>query len=308
MKTGVLIVGETALDIAGDKPIQGGAGSIYRSYDMHAGGGAFGAAVACSALGMQSACIGKAGKDEIGTIIAHRAHAAGLHGELIYSRAVSSCVSMIYEDNTVKYGDANQMLSPKDIHDPLTAALSAYKYVYVGGACALTRLLPHLPALFRYAGTHGAITVLDPGECPAALTEDNRSTLLKALEYVELCICRKRTFLSLWHAQSIDEGFSRLRNVSPCTAIVYDDYEGARGLQVLNKVTVPALKQSSASSHTLFEVFAAGVMKAFDQGLPLRNVLKVGCATAGVYMSQRSLPTLDEVRHLYNTTYAPITL
>lgn len=300
MKTGIIAIGEATLELY---LAQSGA------YDIHAGGAALGTAAICASLGMKAGCIGKAGRDPFGTLLTQQAHYTHIQPGFIYNRTSSTCFATY--DTTgaplLVCGDANRMLTSKDIATPLAGTISRAKYVYIGGAASLQRLLPHLHSLVRYVARHGAIPILDPGDITLHDSEQIRSFIRIALAQTELCICRKKSFLALWNAQTTDEAFARLRSISASTVVLYDD-TCVHGMQLLSKTTIPALcKTPKGNTHT-FYAFAAGILKGLDRGIPFRDVLKVGCTVAAVSALQRSLPTLDEVQHLYNSTYAHITL
>lgn len=301
MKTGIIAVGETALELCLAQP---------NTYDIRAGGAALGTATICASLGMEAGCIGMAGKDPFGTLLAQLTHHTSVQNQCIYNRKSSTCFTAYDYSGTASFvcGDANAMLTSKDIAAPLAGSISHAKYLYVGGAHSLTRLLPHLQSLLRYAARQGAIPVLDIGDGISNDSGQSHSYLRAALAHAELCICRKTSFLTLWNARNIDEGFARLRTVSACTIVLYDDMQGACGMQMLHKISVPPFRKVPTANTLAFNAYAAGILKAIDRGLPLREVLKVGSIVAAVSSSQRSLPTLDEVQHLYNSTYAHITL
>lgn len=274
---------------------------VGANYEIVPGGSALNFAQMCARLDLKPVFVGKIGNDEMGRILTEQVEEKGVIPGFIQADNVSTNVSVNLGIEDYVYevlGTANQSLEPDEVRARLEYYLGDVKYFYLGGVFKLRNLLPTLAALAEEAQSRGVEVVLDHGRITNQVSDDDKQTVRDLLSHVDYYLPSRDEFLDLWDAQSLDEAFARVRQISKAVLVVKDGENGAIGMDGKQIFRVPAFDVIVNNLVGAGDAFNAGFIKGRSLGENLATSMAYGCATAALKISASELPTLEKVRSL----------
>lgn len=280
---------------------------VGREYEMVPGGSALGFARFCTALGISTAFIGKAGNDHAGKLLKTLVEEAGIIPAFSLDNAVATNFALNYANDqgqTVMtvVGSANQSLSYENIQEKLQELSQDAKYLYIGGAFKLKSLLPSLPEIITYAKQQNLQVILDHGRVTNTVTKEEIALMQKIVQNVDFYLPSKEEFLTVWETRNIEDGLRSLAKHTDTKVIVKDAQNGAVSLENNTLIAVPAFPVTVVNPVAAGDSFNAGFMKAQIDGLSLQESMRFANATAALKISTKQLPTLTQIKELFSSS------
>lgn len=283
---------------------------VGKDYMLEPGGSAVNFARLCASLEVPTAFVGKVGEDELGKTLADLLLKAGVKPSLVVSADVSTNIgfNMINADGKsimVVAGTANQALTADEVYAQASKQISQSSYLFLGGCFKLKKLMPAFVRLANEAKAAGVKIALDHGRVNEGITEEEKETVRQLALAADIYFPSADEFMQLWNVASIEEGLKLLNQKAPGTVtIVKNSNKGASVLVDGEVVTTPAFTVKPIHTIGAGDSFNAGVISAQYSGMDLPQTIVFGCATAALKISQKELPTFNEVTNFINAQSA----
>lgn len=272
------------------------------SYILTSGGSAMNFSRVSAFLGLKPVLIGKIGSDNIGEILSNLIKQTGIIPALIKSGAAQTNVGINFINNagqtiTTSVGTANQDLNAGEITTQLKTYLPEVKYLYLSGFFKLKQLIPHYPQIFSLAKQSGVKIIIDPGRTGNIATGDERNALLNLMKDIDVYLPNLDEILDLWQAQDLGYAIKKVRSTTNALIVVKQAEKGATGQLGQDLVQVPSYPVATISTVGAGDSFNAGFIKAQSLNKPLQSSLEYANATAALAISQKTLPTFEQVEN-----------
>jgi len=281
--------------------------TVGGEYNINPGGSAINFARVCSSLGLSPVFVGKLGSGVIGEELTKMMREEGIEPAFIVDSSVQTNFAINFarkDGKTLMFvnGTANQSLGPEEVEHQLAENLAHVNYLYLGGSLKLSKLLPVYPEIISKAKELGVKIAPDHGRKNSGTTNEEIEMIKRVVAGVDYYFPSKDELLSVWEAESIEEAVGKIQNVSEAMVVVKDAENGVYGFFDEKSVHVTAFSVDVRSTVGAGDSFNAGFIKAQSEGLDFGKSLRFGCATAAIKISQKELPTLDQVQLLCQTS------
>ncbi len=275
-------------------------------YELYPGGSAINFIRICKQLGFETSFIGKTGKDLTGDAVDKMLQGEGIEFLPITSDAVQTDLALNFVgDNGDQYlfvsGTAAQSLEIHELEQHLEQALRGRDYFYLGGIFKFKKLIPGLKELVAFAKSKGVKVVLDHNRITNAITEEDKAMMREVIPMVDYYLPSKDELIELYNASNIEDAIDQLRVERKGLTVVKDAENGAMGIDSDHILKVSAFPVSVHNTVGAGDSFNAGFIRAQTDGLPLEDSIRFACATAALKISQKELPTHDQVVRLVNS-------
>ncbi len=275
-------------------------------YELYPGGSAINFIRICKQLGFQTSFIGKTGEDLTGEAVSKMLKGEGIEFLPITSSAVQTNLALNFVGDTGDQylfvaGTAAQSLEIHELEEHLENSLVGIDYFYLGGIFKFKKLIPGLKELVILAKSKGSKVVLDHNRITNAITEEDKQMMRDVLPIVDYYLPSKDELIQLYNSSNIDEAISQLQNERQGLSVVKDAENGAIGINGGDIIKVPAFTVSVHNTVGAGDSFNAGFMRAHTDGMNLEESMRFACATAALKISQKDLPTIDQVVTLVNS-------
>lgn len=276
------------------------------SYILTPGGSALNFAKVSSFLGLKPVFVGKIGSDSQGEVLQQLIQQTGITPALIKSGAVQTNIGINFINPsgqifTASVGTANQDLNDQEVSSQLKTYLPQSKFLYIAGYFKLKQLIPHYPQIITMAKEAGVKIILDHGRAANIATPDERSALLSLIKDVDIYLPNIDEVLDLWQAEDLNYAAQRVQATTNALLVVKQAQKGATGLDNNKLVPVPAFPVAPISTVGAGDSFNAGFIYAHIAGNSLSDSIRYANATAALAISNKSLPTSDQVTQFLST-------
>ena len=301
----ILSIGSVYLDVNSPNfpftdSIKANSETVGGSYILTPGGSAMNFAKVSAFLDLKPILISKIGTDNIGKILEQLIQQTGITPALIKSGAAQTNIGVNYTNTsgqtiTASVGTANQDLNSSEINSQLTTYLPQVKYLYLSGFFKLKQLISFYPEILSQAKKHNVQVILDHGHTGNVATPDETKVLIELMKYVDVYMPNQDEILDLWQAQDLAYAIQKVRSVTKALIVVKQAEQGAVGQEVGDPIQVPAFPVAAISTVGAGDSFNAGFIKAKLLNKSLKDSLIFANATAAISVSQKTLPTAQQV-------------
>ncbi len=275
--------------------------TVGGSYIITPGGSALNFAKVSAFLGLKPVFVGKIGQDVTGQILENSIKQTGITPALIKSPSAQTNLGLNFTNTTGKtiytsIGNANQSLNPEEAMAQISSYLPQTKYLYIGGFFKQKALIPHYPEIISQAKEVGTQVILDHGRPGNIATPEERTTLMDMMKNIDIYLPNHHELLELWQAEDLNYALSKIRNTTQATIVIKQAELGATGYSTDNQIySIPAFPVATLSPVGAGDSFNAGLIKAFILDKILPEAIRFANATAALAMSQKTLPTTEQV-------------
>lgn len=276
---------------------------VGNAYEVAPGGSALNFARVCASMDLQPVFVGKVGTDAMGGVLSELVTQSGLTPAFIESPDVETNIGMNFigiDGSSIMtvVGSANQSLTGEEVLSKVDPYLDDVDYIYLGGCFKLKALMPTYIPLAKRANELNAKVVLDHGRVTSTVTQTDKDIIKKILPHVSYYLPSKEEFLTLWSVETIEEGFTKVREVSDAVIVVKDAENGAVGFNGIDTVKVPSFPVTIINTVGAGDSFNAGFIRAQNMQKGFEESIRFGCATAAIKISEAELPSIDKVAAL----------
>ncbi len=234
---------------------------------------------ACQAarLGLRVGILGRVGDDGFGRLILRRLGGCGVDTQHVtVDPAIKTGLGIALcqgDDRAIlTYLGSLCAVGPDDVPDEF---LASARHLHHGSFFLHTRLLPHMPDIFRRARELGLTTSLDTNWDP---DERWNSTLADVLPLTDIFMPNEQEALHITKCSRLEDAIARLHAQGVPIVTVKRGKDGARvyyqGQEVMECTVVPATGGDSVGAGDSFD---AGFLAGWLRGLPLDHCLDIAC-------------------------------
>lgn len=271
-------------------------------YVLYPGSSALNFVRVAKSIGLSTSFIGKMGDDLPGEMVSALLEKEEINFYPIVSKNHQTNLAINYvADNADALmfvsGTANQSTEGEEIKDKLFDMFSDVDYFYLGGVFKQKKLLPFLHDIVAQAQEKGVKVMLDHNRVTNITTEDDIEIMKKLAQKVDYYMPSREELLEIYRTDDIGEIASMFKD-SINIVVVKDAENGASGFVDEKIVKAPSFSVKIHNTVGAGDSFNAGFIKAQVDGLDLEKSLKFACATAALKISQKELPTYQQVQEL----------
>jgi sugar/nucleoside kinase (ribokinase family) len=275
-------------------------------YELYPGGSAINFIRICKQLGFETSFIGKTGDDLTGEAVDKMLKSEGIEFLPIVSSSVQTNLALNFvSDNGDQYlfvaGTAAQSLEIHELENHLKSSLPGVDYFYLGGIFKFKKLIPGLCELVNLAKSKESKVVLDHNRITNAITDEDKAKMREVIPLVEYYLPSKDELIELYGVASLDEAIEMLVKERSGITVIKDAENGAIGIRDGQQIKVAAFSVTVHNTVGAGDSFNAGFIRAQTDGLSLEKSIKFACATAALKISQKDLPTHEQVVTLMNS-------
>lgn len=257
---------------------------IVDGYLLELGGSCSIFACQTAKLGLQTAVLGRVGRDALGDLVLTRLAQAGVDArwvkrspDLATGLGVALCTG---DDRAIlTYPGSLAALEPADLTE---AVLGSARHLHIGSYFLQSGLRPAMPEILRRARNLGLSISLDPNWDPA---EEWRG-LDEILPMVDLFLPNETEFTALTGCADLEAGLRRLAERVPVVAVK----RGSRGAVACKQGTLyecQALRVDLVDAVGAGDCFDAGVVHGFLRGATVTEMLRQGCICGAYSLTRR---------------------
>lgn len=253
--------------------------------ELRVGGSAGNCALAWAAMGVEHQIAATVGDDEFGRWLA-RAFGARSRRWPVHAGATTISVGVTHPGNERTFlttlGHLPHMTFEQAMQALDGAALSG-GIALICGSFLTDRFAADYPLFFDWARKSGVRIALDTGWPVAGWTEANRAACLSWLRSTDIALFNETETVSLAGESDVATAARKLRATMPDGAVFVAKLGAAGALAATASgevVVAPAPKVEVIDTIGAGDVFNAGFLEAFAEGLPVGTCLARGVETA----------------------------
>jgi len=279
---------------------------LVDDYTVEMGGSCCILACQAARLGLRVGILGRVGDDGFGRLVLRRLDECGVDTRhVIVDPTLKTGLGIALcrgSDRAIlTYLGSLCAVEPDDVTDEF---LASARHLHHGSFFLHTRLLPHMPDIFRRARELGLTTSLDTNWDP---DERWNSTLADVLPLTDVFMPNEQEALYISGCASLEGAVTRLRAQGVPIVTVKRGADGARAYYgqesqrtAMSECTVtPATGGDSIGAGDSFD---AGFLAGWLRGLPVSRCLDIGCycgrSVAGAIGGLQGQPTWETVSQL----------
>lgn len=280
--------------------------TVGSEYHVELGGSALNFAKIAAQLGMDVSFLGKAGEDEIGSMLVGLMKQNDVKPMVVFDRSVQTNIAMhyVHEDGSsimTSSGSANQSLTFEDIQSKLVPALDSIDYLYLGGVLKLKDVLPDLKEVAKLAQDKGVAVVVDHGRVNNRVTTTDLNNLRGLLPYTDIYLPSIDEFLTVWESDTPQEGFTKMSQVAQPLTVIKRAEQGAIGFDKGRTFTARPYNVNVINTVGAGDSFNAGLLRARIDGKDIGDSMQFACAVAATKISTTDKLSMRGVQHLINS-------
>jgi sugar/nucleoside kinase (ribokinase family) len=281
--------------------------TVGSEYHVELGGSALNFAKIAAQLGMDVSFLGKAGEDEIGSMLVGLMRQNDIKPMVVFDRSVQTNIAMhyIHEDGSsimTSSGSANQSLTFEDIQSKIVPALDSIDYLYLGGVLKLKDVLPDLKYVAKLAQEKGVAVVVDHGRINNKVTSKDLNNLRGLIPYTDIYLPSIDEFLTVWESDTPQEGYAKMSQVAQPLTIIKRAEQGAIGFDKGRIFTAHPYTVNVINTVGAGDSFNAGILKARSDGKDVGDSMQFACAVASAKISTTGKLSIGRVNQLIKTT------
>ncbi|MCW1298581.1 MAG: carbohydrate kinase family protein [Candidatus Parvarchaeota archaeon] len=263
---------------------------IVDDIKLNIGGSSALCACASSTLGLRTSFIGKCGSDFY-SLLLEKLRSYNVHANLSKSERTALTIAITFQDGSRSFitrRGANSELELSDINFEL---IELSRHLHIAGIWHITRIIPHIKRILRFAKEHDLTTSLDVG---ATIKEENWEILYDFLRYIDILFLNELE-LKFLTRKNLENGINELRDKVDILSI----HLGRKGAITVNKGKIfksKAFKIKVLNPTGAGDVFNAGFIYCFLNKKRLDYATKFAIANASVYITRnwQRFPTINE--------------
>ncbi|MHA2403906.1 MAG: carbohydrate kinase family protein, partial [Candidatus Kariarchaeaceae archaeon] len=278
------------------------------TYKLKAGGSVVNFVLQAKQLGAEVGLIGRIGNDTKGEELLELLTQEGIQTEfIIRSDIVKTCVNagiMLKhsgQDIQIVAGDANKKLAIEDIISS-KLNIDSLSVLYFGGYFKQESLYRDYPRLFRELQSKGIRIFMDHGRIPVDVPKDKIEILYEVLQFVEGYFPNEEELLGITSIESIDHAIQVALDFGPEFIAVKRGSNGCRLVKKEIDIQVPCYPVNVVTVIGAGDVFNAGFINQYIEGMDFQRCGEFANATAALYISKNEYATYQDVIDYMNIT------